>query len=665
MCGIAGTLDRAGLATDDAAAIGPMVAALHHRGPDDSGSFRDDFAALGHARLSIIDTSAAGHQPMCNEDESIWIVFNGEIYNFPELHESLEARGHQFRSRCDTEVIVHLYEDHGDRCVEHLRGMFSFAIWDQKARRLLLARDRIGIKPLYYYQDGTRLVFGSEIKAILQAPGVPRRIDPEALQDYLTFGWVPAPKSIFEGVRKLSAGHTAAFDGHGLRLREYWDLRFPEPLLDGEEVLKERFLAELEESVRIHLLSDVPLGAFLSGGLDSSAVVATMTGLGATPVVTNSIGFEEESYNELHHADAFATRFRTDHHRQVVRPDAVDVVHRLAWHYDEPFADSSAIPTYYVSRMAREHVTVALSGDGGDENMAGYRKYKFHQRERRVRGAVPGPLRRLLFRPLGRLYPKADWFPRPLRAKSTLQNLGATDAEAIYLSRTVLDPRIAASLIRPEVRAAGYDPFNVIEGHYKRSDAPDGLSRELYVDIKTYLVDDILAKVDRASMAVSLEVRVPLLDHAFVEFMAAIPSALKLRGDRGKYLFKQAVRPALGDDVVDRPKMGFSVPLGDWFRGPLRELVEDTVFAPDAFIRTILDADAVRRLWRGHQAGLRSATPTLWAVLMLEQWGRNFITGDVAKAAPVSPTRREASARAITERSTHASRTGRRAGTSQ
>ncbi len=328
-----------------------------------------------------------------------------------------------------------------------------------------------------------------------------------------------------------------------------------------------------------------------------------------------------------------AKKLGTDHHRQVIRPDAVDVVGRLAWHYDEPFADSSAIPTYYVSRMARENVTVALSGDGGDENMAGYRKYKFHQRERQVRRLMPGPLRHLVFRPLGRLYPKADWLPRSLRAKSTLQNLGSTDVEAIYRSRALHDPETVTALIRPEVRAKGYDPIVVIEDHYRRSEAPDPLGRELYVDIKTYLVDDILTKVDRASMAVGLEVRVPLLDHKFMEFMAAIPSGLKLRDGRGKYLFKEAVRPVLGDDVVDRSKMGFSVPLGDWFRGPLRELIEDTLFSPDTFIDSVLDGAEVRRIWRSHQSGLRRMAPMIWALLMLELWGRNFLG-----AVPASPS---------------------------
>jgi asparagine synthase (glutamine-hydrolysing) len=628
MCGIAGLVNFGTMTVAEREAVAPMVGTLHHRGPDDSGVFADPFAALGHARLSIIDL-ATGHQPMCNEDETVWIVFNGEIYNFPELHARLTARGHRFRSHCDTEAIIHLYEEYGDRCVDHLRGMFAFAIWDQGRRRLLLARDRVGIKPLYYWQEGDRLVFGSEIKPILHAPGVPREIDPEALQDYLTYLWVPAPKSIFKGIRKLPAGHTAAFDVHGLRLEEYWDLVFPEPSRETEDRLAERFLEELRQSVRIHLISDVPLGAFLSGGIDSSAVVATMAGVTSTPVVTNSIGFEEENFNELPYADRVAERFRTEHHRHLVRPDAVEVIDRLAWHFDEPFADYSAVPTYYVSRMARENVTVALSGDGGDENMAGYRKYKIHHRERLVRRLVPAPLRRLFFRPLAGLYPKADWLPRVFRAKSTLQNLGSTELEALYRSRAFLDPLAARQLLHPALRATrgGYDSMSVMEDHFRRCPTSDPLHRELYVDVKTYLVDDILTKVDRASMAVSLEVRVPILDHVFMEFMASVPAKLKLRRGEGKYLFKKAFRPILGEDIVDRNKMGFSPPLGEWFRGPLREMAEDTLFRPDSVVREVLDVARVRGMWQEHQRGLRHHGPILWAVLMLECWGQRFLRG--------------------------------------
>ena len=623
VCGIAGIVDLDGLGPTDGASVGQMTAALRHRGPDDAGSFLDDRAALGHARLSIIDL-AAGHQPMCNEDRSIWIAFNGEIYNFPELYPKLQARGHQFRTRCDTEAILHLYEDHGERCVDHLRGMFAFAIWDQKQRRLLLARDRVGIKPLYYHQVGNRLLFGSELKAILAVPGVPRRIQAESLQDYLTFLWIPAPKTIFEGIHKLPAGHTATLDERGLRVRQYWDLSFPEPGPTDEATLQARFLDHFENAVRSHQLGDVPVGAFLSGGLDSSAVVALMARQDSGPVITNSIGFDEAAYNELDHADAVAARLKTEHHREVVRPDAVGLVNQLAWHYDEPFADPSAIPTFCVSRLARRQVKVALSGDGGDENMAGYRKYKLHQRERSVRGLLPTGVRRMAFGALARAYPKADWLPRPLRAKSTLRNLAATDPEAIYLSRAALDPEIARRLIRPEVRAKGYDCRTVIADVYHRSDASDPLSRELYTDIKTYLCDDILTKVDRASMAVGLEVRVPILDHEFMEFMATIPSTCKLRGGVGKYLFKEAVRPILGAEVVDRSKMGFSVPLGGWFRGPLRAMIEETLFAPDAFIRSLLDMATVRRIWQAHQTGAGRMESLIWAVFMLECWGRNF-----------------------------------------
>lgn len=624
MCGIAGIADIDGLSHADGAAVGRMTAALHHRGPDDSGSFVDGFAALGHARLSIVDL-AAGHQPMSNEDDTIWIVFNGEIYNFPDLHDRLRARGHRFRTRCDTEAIIHLYEDHGEDCVTHLRGMFAFAIWDQKRRRLFLARDRVGIKPLYYRNVGKRLQFGSEIKAILEAPGVTRAINPEALQDYLTFLWVPSPKSMFQGINKLPAGHTATLDEHGLRTRQYWDLHFPEPSRESETALREEFLERLGEAVDSHRLADVPVGAFLSGGLDSSAVVAMMARRGSGPVVTSSIGFDEASHDELQYADAVARRFGTDHHRQVVRPDVLDLVDRLAWHYDEPFADPSALPTFSVSRLARGHVKVALSGDGGDENMAGYRKYKIHQRERTVRRLLPKSIRQPSFGLLASLYPKADWLPRPLRAKSTLQNLARDDAEAIYLSRAAVDPAIALALIRPEARAPEYDSFNVIDDAYGISHGIDCLSRELYTDIKTYLCDDILVKVDRASMAVGLEVRVPILDHQFMEFMASIPPTLKLRGGVGKSLFKDAVRPTLGAAIVDRSKMGFSVPLADWFRGPLRHEIEKCLFATDAFITSVLDIRFLRRIWQDHQAGRSQADQLIWAVFMLEQWARKFV----------------------------------------
>ena len=626
MCGIAGIIAPDGLNPLDRASIQPMVQVLHHRGPDDRGTFCDERAALGHARLSIIDLSTAGRQPMCNEDQSVWITFNGEIYNFAELREELLGKGHRFRTKTDTETIVHLYEEEGEACVERLRGMFAFGIWDQKKQRLFLARDRLGKKPLYYGEHRGKLAFGSEIKAMLQVPEWPREVDPQAVQDFLTFGWIPAPKSIFRSIRKLPPAHTAIFDAHGLRLREYWDFDDADPLTLTEDQLCEELRERLAEAVRLRLVADVPVGAFLSGGLDSSAVVATMAGLRTDPVITNSIGFDEQPFNEIHHADRVAALFKTDHHRQIVRPDAAEILPKLAWHWDEPFADSSAIPTYYVSKMARENVTVALSGDGGDENLAGYRRYKFSQRQRAVKRFLPEALRRGVFNTLGRIYPKADWLPRVFRAKSTFLELGSSESEAICRSRALLQPEISRALLNGDLRRelAGYESQSVIEHHYARSRMQDPLNRELYVDIKTYLVDDILTKVDRASMAVGLEVRVPLLDHKLVEFMARIPPSFKLRGGDGKYLLKQAFRPALGPEIVDRAKMGFTVPLKDWLLGPLRPIVTDMLFSPDSHVGACLNMDVLRCHWKAFQGGTSSSESLLWAVLMLETWARRF-----------------------------------------
>jgi len=626
MCGIAGVADVRGVADEDRAAIEAMIATLRHRGPDDEGTQHFGQCVLGQTRLSIIDLSA-GHQPLSNEDGTVWISYNGEVYNFKALREELEGKGHRFTTHTDTEVIVHLYEEMGPSCVERLRGMFALAIWDEPRRRLLLARDRVGIKPLYYHFDGHRLIFGSEIKAILAAPNVPREIRPEALLDYLTLYYIPAPKSIYQGIEKLPAGHVLVFEDGRVRTREYWDLDFEGTSTATEEALGQQFWEHLGESVDMRLVSDVPLGAFLSGGVDSSSVVAAMAERSDRPVVTNSIGFAEQEFDELPHADRVAERFGTEHHRYVVQPDAVDVVERLVWHYDEPFADHSAVPTYYVSKMARQNVTVALSGDGGDENMAGYRRYRDLARERRLRSIMPPALRRWAFGPLARLYPNPDWMPWFLRLRSKLGLLAIMDEdEAHYRSMAFEQGTGPHRLLSGDMRRmlGGYDTREVFRYHSDRSTARDPLTRSLYVDIKTYLADDILCKVDRASMAVSLEVRVPILDHVFMEFMASIPPHLKLRDGQGKYLFKQVARKRVGQDIVDRPKMGFSMPLAGWFRGPLREMLEDTVLSSTACVRDWLDADQVRRLWRRHLSKGRWLESQLWALLMLELWARRF-----------------------------------------
>ncbi len=627
MCGIAGIADDRGIGQADRLAIGAMVDSMRHRGPDDSGQQAFPHCVLGHNRLSIIDL-AGGHQPMSNEDGSVWISYNGEVYNFPELRTELEAKGHRFVTHTDTEVIVHLYEEMGPACVERLRGMFAFAIWDELRHRLVLARDRLGIKPLYWHFDGHRLVFGSEIKAILCAPGVPREIHAAALLDYLTLFYIPAPKSIFRHIEKLPAGHWLVFENGRIQTHEYWDLVFGEFSTESEEQLGERFWAMMGEAVRIRLVADVPLGAFLSGGVDSSSIVAAMAEQSTGPVITNSIGFQEQQFNELPYAEQVARRFGTRHHSHIVNPDAVEVVEKLTWHYDEPFADHSAVPTYYVSRMARQNVTVALSGDGGDENMAGYRRYRDLARRRRLRACVPSLLRRHLLRPLSRVYPTSPQIPWFLRFGSKLAILGAADDDEAHYQSMAFEQgygglRLVVGDLRREL--GGYEPMEVFRHHFGRTTARDPLSRSLYVDVKTYLADDILCKVDRASMAVSLEARVPILDHKFVEFMATIPPDLKLRGDQGKYLFKEVARSHLGQEIVDRPKMGFSMPLAEWLRGPLKPMIEETILAPSARSMDWLDRKSVRGLWQRHLSGGRWIESQLWALLMLELWARRFL----------------------------------------
>ena len=625
MCGICGIVDYESSAEDFIRRLPAMVATLRHRGPDQSGTWVDERAGLGHARLSIIDLRD-GRQPLSNEDGAVWITFNGEIYNFPELRRELEGKGHRFSTKTDTESIVHLYEQEGIGCVERLRGMFALGIWDARAQAMYLVRDRIGIKPLYYTVLNGRLIFGSEIKAILAHGQVPRALREDALSDYLTFLYVPAPKTMFRDIFKLEPGHWLRFDRHGVVKQPYWDLS-PETELDAPpERIEQELIENLADAVRSHLISDVPLGAFLSGGVDSSSVVAMMARAGQRPLVTASVGFDEKRYDELPYARRVAQRYRTEHYEEVVRPEAVQIVETLAWHYDEPFADYSSIPTYYVSQAARRHVTVALSGDGGDENFAGYRRYRFDMMERRVRRLIPGPLRRWLIGPLASIYPQADWMPRPLRAKATLTNLAADEAEAYCRSVSLLSERDKVGLLHGDLARglSGYRSSEIIRGHMRRS-GRSGLGQLLYTDIKTYLPDDILTKVDRASMAVSLEVRVPLLDHRFVEFAARIPPALKLRRGRGKAIFKSALRPYLDDETLHRPKQGFTPPIVEWLRGPLKDMASDVLFGQDVTYAAYLRRPVIEQLWQRHQSGARNFGAMLWAVLTLELWARRFL----------------------------------------
>jgi asparagine synthase (glutamine-hydrolysing) len=625
MCGISGIFHYANDEPVSERILRRMTDVLRHRGPDDAGFYLQPRVGLGHRRLSIIDL-AGGHQPIFNEDGTVAIVFNGEIYNYPDLARHVEDRGHRLQTRSDTETIVHLYEEYGEACVPMLRGMFAFAIWDARNNVMMLARDRVGKKPLYYADCGGRLVFGSELKSVIENPHVPRIVDEEALADYFSFQYIPSPKSVFRDVRKLRAGHYLVITPGGIRYREYWDIDFANPEERSEEDWCTSIRESLSQAVDSRLISEVPLGAFLSSGVDSSAVVALMSRITDRPVVTASVGFSEERYSEAEDARRFAGQIGADHHERIVRTDAVGIIEKLAWHYDEPFADASAIPTYYVSQAAREFVTVALSGDGGDENFAGYRRYVFDAIENRVRVIAPGSLRKPLFAALAAVYPKADYLPQLLRAKSTLHNISLDHPAAYFNSVYGAMARERDAILGRDLRndLNGYDPYQLFLDHFNRARTDDPIARVQYVDIKTYLTDDVLVKVDRASMAVSLEVRCPLLDHQFMGMAARIPSKLKLRGREGKYIFKRAMGGLLPREILSRRKQGFVVPLAEWLRGELRDLAASLLFDSGAQ-DGVLEREAVKELWKGHQSGLRDYSRPLWAIMMFRMWQRKFV----------------------------------------
>ena len=617
MCGICGIFEPGRETAIATSALKKMSDTISHRGPDDDGFYGAPGIGLAHRRLSIIDV-AGGHQPLSNEDGTIWIVFNGEIYNFEELNRRYLSSGHSFKTRSDTETIVHLYEELGENCFAEMRGMFAIALWDGRAKKLVLARDRIGKKPMFYSWDGKRLLFGSEIKALLAAGGVPTEMDPEALSDYFSYQYIPAPKTIYRSVRKLRPAHYLVVEGSNLRETPYWDIHFEDSRELSESTWCERFLEEYRMAVKSRLISEVPLGAFLSAGVDSSSVVALMNEF-QPPVTTCSIGFSENSYDEAVDARQFAATLGANHFEHVVEPHAIGLLPKLAWHYDEPFADSSAVPTYYVSQVARQHVTVALSGDGGDENFAGYRRYKMGMWEERMRSCMPASFRRAVFGPLGRWYPKLGWAPRVFRAKSTFESLARDPIEGYFYGVSCCPPSMKRQLLGADVwkRLGGYDSIEVLRSYYDRASTADPLSRIQYVDMKTYLVDDILVKVDRASMANSLEVRCPLLDHKLMELVAQMPSGLKLRNGQGKYIFKKALEGILPANILHRPKKGFAVPVAEWFRGELKDFAYESLFrGPDE----LLNAGFLTRCWKQHQRGQRDWSALLWCVLMFRTW---------------------------------------------
>ncbi|HET8700566.1 MAG TPA: XrtA/PEP-CTERM system amidotransferase [Nitrococcus sp.] len=639
MCGIVGIFHYRSTDAVDRDLLHRMNELLYHRGPDDGGLYVERSVGLGHRRLSIIDLSG-GHQPLFNEDGSVAVVFNGEIYNYKALAAELAARGHCFRTHTDTEVIVHGWEEWGAACVERFRGMFAFAVWDSNRHTLFLARDRIGIKPLYYavLPDG-RLVFGSELKALLAHPGLPRVIVPEAVEEFFAYGYIPEPRTLYRHAFKLPPGHTLTIRAScplGEPV-EYWDLRFGDSRAIRGRAAADELRERLRDAVGSHLIADVPVGAFLSGGVDSSAVVAMMAKENQAPVHTASISFGEAEFDESRYASEVARRYATDHRVRQLNPDDFSLVERLAGLYDEPFADSSAMPTYRVCELARQDVKVVLSGDGGDETFGGYRRYLWYLREERVRGLLPLSLRRPLFGLLGRLYPKLDWAPRVLRAKATLQALAQDPVEGYFHSVSVVNAAQARLLFTREFRQAlnGYRAIEVLRRHARQAPA-HSLSRIQYLDFKTYLPGDILTKVDRASMAHALEVRVPILDHEFVEWAARLPPQLKIRRGEGKYLFKKALQPLLSNDILYRPKMGFAVPLAAWFRGPLRERARAALLGEALADMRWFNRGFLEHVITEHAAGRRDYSALIWSLVMLEQACRGV---DHTSAAVMAGTR--------------------------
>lgn len=627
MCGIVGIFNINEVSTIDGELLSRMNESQFHRGPDEGGLHIEPGVGLGHRRLSIIDLSS-GQQPLFNEDESVVVVYNGEIYNFKILVDELKSYGHVFRTHCDTEVIVHAWEEWGEECVDHFRGMFAFALWDRNKQILFLARDRLGIKPLFYAElDNGQYIFGSELKSLMCHPLLKRELDPFAVEEYFAFGYIPDPRSIYKQVKKLPPAHTLTLRRGEMPSapKEYWDVPF-RPLNCGDEAdIQHELIERLQEAVDIRLVSEVPLGAFLSGGVDSSAIVALMAELNpGAPVNTCSIGFGDPKYNETEFAQMVSDRFKTNHYQEQVDPDDFDLIDTLVGLYDEPYADSSAIPTYRVCELAKKRVTVALSGDGGDENFAGYRRHRWHMNEEKIRQLIPQSIRGAIFGSLGKNYPKMDWAPKYLRAKSTFQALARDGLSAYLHSISVVYDDLRQPLFSSDFRRnlQGYEAIEVYRRHADKAPTDDPLSMIQYLDMKTYLPGDILTKVDRASMAHALEVRVPILDHEFVEWVSGLAPSVKLKGQEGKYIFKKALEPHLPNDILYRPKMGFGVPLANWFRGPLRERVHNALTSPVLAETAMFNMPFIKQLVLEHQSGKREHSAAIWSLLMFESFLR-------------------------------------------
>ncbi len=631
MCGIVGIFDLTDEAPIDRELLHKMNETQFHRGPDAGGLHIEPGVGLGHRRLSIIDLSS-GKQPMENEDGSVIVTFNGEIYNFPDLSDELKAAGHIFKTHSDTEVIVHAWEQWGEKCVDRFRGMFAFAVWDRNKKTLFLARDRLGKKPLHYTLLETgQVIFSSELKALYAHPALKRTIDPYAVEEYFALGYVADPRTIFKGIFKLPPAHTLLLE-RGMTVlpapREYWDFPFQASSEQSESHTVEELVERLRETVSIRMMSEVPLGAFLSGGVDSSAVVAMMSELSESPVNTCSISFDNPKFDETSYAKMVADRYHTNHFVETVDPDDFSLIDKLANIYDEPYADSSAIPTYRVCELARKKVTVALSGDGADEYFSGYRRHRWHMNEEKVRGFLPHTIRGPVFGLLGKAYPKLDWAPKFLRAKTTFQAIGRDSVSAYLHTVSILSDDMRNKLFSDEFKQTlqGYNAVEVFQRHADKAPSKHPLSLIQYLDLKTYLVGDIHTKVDRASMANSLEVRAPLLDHKLIEWVSGLNPNLKLHGQQSKYILKKAMEPYLPNNVLYRSKMGFSVPLAEWFRGPLKQRVQDSLLGKSMQQSGFFNMDYIKHLVTQHQSGLRDYSASIWALLMFDAFFRKMVS---------------------------------------
>lgn len=623
MCGISGIVYSDKEQSVEQSTLKKMCEVIMHRGPDDDGFYINQNVGLGMRRLSIIDL-ATGKQPISNEDETVWVVFNGEIYNQKDLRRDLERVGHKFKTQTDTEAIVHAYEEYGESCVQKFNGMFAFAIWDQRKNMLFLARDRIGIKPLYYLFDKNRLIFGSEIKSILQAGDVPKRIDLQALDHFLTFEFIPAPLSIFQDIKKLPPGHTLKLRNNEIWVRSYWEVELQSNGVD-RAAIKQSLRDLLQDAVKSRLMSDVPLGAFLSGGIDSSTIVALMAQVMDKPVKTFSIGFEDSTYNELKFARRIAEKFKTDHHEFIIKPDAVELADNLLGFLDEPFGDFSIFPTYLVSKMAREYVTVALSGDGGDELFAGYDTYIADQIAKKYYTLLPGPLRSDFLTRLFDLIPPSSKKKGLInRAKRFVEGMKLPE-DLHHMRWMIFLQKLEKDLLYNEDMKSGIlekDTFKFIRSYFANVayNHSDDINKQMYVDLKMYLVDNILVKVDRMSMATSLEARVPFLDHRFVEFAATIPGEYKMKGRKTKVILKQAMEDLLPKEILYRGKEGFSIPIKNWLKKELKPLMMDTL-APGKIKREgFFNPEYVEKLKKQHLAGFHNHSHRLWALVIFGRW---------------------------------------------